>query len=234
MSDDPLGNSEVEIGVDEEGFLYFEAGSEEAAFSFIGLLAMGPGFAVSYVETHIISYEEADMEGTQDLRTNRVELVNMITDSIERSGITVIETRNDAALLAASIVDGIEDEAERRRMRGIALGSAGPVIKCPACESVLDGAAYFEVDPEVAITCPNCAHEAPLADFQAEAEAAASVRDILCPACGAVQRPNVLVDATGSTLRAKCQTCDHEAPLKEFAPWAAGGSGDEDADQDSE
>ncbi|KKN00871.1 hypothetical protein LCGC14_1133440 [marine sediment metagenome] len=58
-----IGKTEVEIGADEEG-LYFEAGSREAAWAFIGILSMGPEAAIAYLETRIVTYEEVEVKMT--------------------------------------------------------------------------------------------------------------------------------------------------------------------------
>ena len=64
----------------------------------------------------------------QTLKTNRIELIHMITNLIHHSDFTVVHTqiegsvldekdRDDAAMLAIHIVDGLEDEAESLRLR---------------------------------------------------------------------------------------------------------------------
>ena len=125
-----IGKNEVEIGADEEG-LYFEAGSEEAAWAFIGLLSLGPELAIAYLETRIVTYEEVEVDMAEaqvrepkGLTTNRIELIHMITNLIEGAGVTKIESRDDAAMLAIHIVDGLEDEAESRTDREIGVSSA--------------------------------------------------------------------------------------------------------------
>ena len=48
------------------------------------------------------------------LKTDRIEMIHMITNLIEGAEIKQIKDRTDASMLAVHIVDGIEEEAERR------------------------------------------------------------------------------------------------------------------------
>ncbi len=53
----------------------------------------------------------------QGLTTNRIELIHIITDLIEASDVKVIQDRDDAAMLAISVVDGLQQEAESREVK---------------------------------------------------------------------------------------------------------------------
>lgn len=168
-----IGRNEVEIGIDDEGFAYFEAGSWGAAYRFIGLLAHGTEAALAYIETHITSITEVEvqMENGSSLTTNRVELIHMITNLIESSDITVIEDRDDASMLAIHIVDGLEDEAECVRLRGVASAPTVP-ITCPECGTTQEGSMFAEVADEILIRCASCNHEETLEAFRSAGEEA--------------------------------------------------------------
>lgn len=60
------------------------------------------------------------------LRTNRVDLIHMITNLIESSDIRAIEGRTDASTLAIRIVDGLEDYASGERTLGTRNGALAP------------------------------------------------------------------------------------------------------------
>ena len=154
-----IGKDEVVIGSDEEG-LYFEAGSEEAVYAFIGLLRGGAAGAIAYVETHTVTYEEVEVDMAEvgmkkGIKTNRTELIHMITNLIEDAGVTVIEDRDDANMLAISIVDGLEDEAERRTLREVAVTVTLP-LTCPKCGAVQEGSMFSGVADHMLITCKAC------------------------------------------------------------------------------
>lgn len=168
-----IGKSEVEIGLDEEG-AYFEAGSREAAYAFIALLRSGSEGTIAYVETHI-SYEEVEVEMAKVVETergrgvcaNRIELIHMITNLIESSEITLIEDRDQAAMLAIHIVNGMEDEADSLAEREIGLSSDKSVLVCPECGTSQDSAAFCsELADHISIVCVMCQHVAPVGDFR--------------------------------------------------------------------
>jgi len=77
---------------------------------------------------------ETETRQPQGLKTNRIELIHMITNLIQFSDFTLIRTeieassfddkdRDDAAMLAIHIVDGLEAEAARRTPREVAVSS---------------------------------------------------------------------------------------------------------------
>ncbi len=69
--------------------------------------------------------ETAEKGQHQGLVTNRIKLIHTITNLVEGSGIIAIEDRDYAAMLAIHIVDGLEDEAERQKMRAVAMVDEG-------------------------------------------------------------------------------------------------------------
>lgn len=113
-------------------------------------------------------------EVKQGLLTNRIaeikqdiKLIQVITDLIESSDITLIEDRDDAATLAIHIVNGLEDEADRRRLRDLAQSPSVP-IKCPECEAVQEGSEFLGLANHSQITCRACDHVAPVGEFRKE------------------------------------------------------------------
>lgn len=177
-----FGRDEVEIGVDEDG-LYFEAGSIDAAYRFIGLLAHGSEAAIAYIETHIISITEVEveMENGRGLMTNRVELIHLITNLIESSDITLIEDRDDSSMLAIHIVDGLEDEADRSRLRGVAASDPILAITCPECGATQEGSMFAEVADDMLIRCALCGHEETLERFRVAGRIAGDGTDKIDP-----------------------------------------------------
>lgn len=165
-----IGKDEVVIGSDEEG-LYFEAGSEEAVYAFIALLRGGSVGAIAYMETHTVTYEEevevdmAEVGTKKGIRTNRIEFIHMVTNLIEGSDITVIKDRDDANMLAIRIVDGLEDEAEKRTMREVAVTVTLP-LTCPECGAVQEGSMFSGVADHMLITCKACDHVASWIEFR--------------------------------------------------------------------
>ena len=67
-------------------------------------------------DSKIAPFETAETPGRQDLNS-RIKMIHMLTNIIEGSDITRIDDRDDAAMLAVAIVDGIADEAERHAAR---------------------------------------------------------------------------------------------------------------------
>ncbi|KKN00872.1 hypothetical protein LCGC14_1133450 [marine sediment metagenome] len=171
-----IGKTEIEIGADEEG-LYFEAGSEEAAWAFIGILSMGSEAAIAYLETRIVTYEEVEVEmgdaeakEQQGIVTNRIELIERITNLIEGAGVATIEDRDDASMLAIHIVDGLENEVSVLSDRGIGVTShMATLITCPECDESVDGSRFSGVCDAVVIRCAACEHEARLSEFRTAA-----------------------------------------------------------------
>ena len=172
-----IGKTEVEIGLDEEG-AYFEAGSREAAYAFIALLLSGSEEVIAYVETHIVSYEEVEVEMAEatetesgrGICTNRVELIHMITNLIESSDVTLIEDRDDMSLLAIHIVDGLEDEADRIEMRKMGISSDKILLVCPECAASQEKPAFWsELADQALITCMACEHVGAIGDFRTAA-----------------------------------------------------------------
>lgn len=136
-----IGKSQVEIGYDpEEGSFYLEAGSEEAFYSFMALLLQTPEAVIAYVETHIITVEEVDMETRADSATRgqhfeRVEVIHMMTNLINSSGVTEINNRNDAEALAIIIVNGLAGEREALARRIAEQHGNPPLLECPECKA---------------------------------------------------------------------------------------------------
>lgn len=225
-----LEKDQVEIGFDGDG-LYFDAGSEAAFYAFLRILLTGPHEAIAYLETRIVSYEEVEVEEsktekTQGLLTNRIELIHMITDFIETSDIRLIEDRDAAAMLAVNIVDGLEDEAERRRSREVATTPTEPLI-CPSCGARIEGSMFSEVAEvagEILMTCPVCKFEEALWRFREVAVSPAV--PIKCPECEAVQEGSEFLGLANQS-QITCRACDHVAPIGEFrkeTPGYGGGS----------
>jgi len=178
-----IGKTQVEIGLDEEG-LYFEAGSREAAYGFIALLRAGSeeaiaGGLIAYVMTHIVSYEEVEVEMAEVTETesgrgicaNREELIHMITNLIQSSETMwnpeLIENRDAAAMLAIHIVNGLEDEADKLAEREIGISSDdNSGLVCPECGCSSDGIITFTEHEAVVAKCIDCGYAAELSDFR--------------------------------------------------------------------
>ena len=101
------------------------------------------------------------------LITNRIELIHMITNLIESSDMTQIEDRDDAAMLAMHIVDGLEDESERQSLREIGISSDKSLLVCPECGISQERPAFWsELADHALITCVMCLHVAAIGDFR--------------------------------------------------------------------
>lgn len=165
---EPIKKTEVEIGLDE-GDLYFEAGSEEAAYGFLALLLAAADGTMVFMETHVVEYEEVEMEKGTGLSANRTELIHLVTNLIEQSEISLIEDRDDASMLAIHIVDGLEDEADRQRMAALAISSDKTVPICPECGASQEDIVTFTAHEEIVTRCMACHHEAPVSEFRTAA-----------------------------------------------------------------
>ena len=115
-----------------------------------------------------IKPEMAEKGQGQGLRTNRIELVHIITNFIEGSDTTMIEDRDDAAMLAIRIVDGLEDEVDRQKMRALAVADPTVPIKCPECGAIQEGSVFLGLAHHSRVTCKVCDHVASLGEFRKE------------------------------------------------------------------
>ena len=225
-----IGKSEVEIGWDEEeGNFYLEAGSREAAYSFIGLLLQSPEAVMAYVETHITQYEEVDMtkatgSATRGRPYERIELIHMLTKLINSSGITEINNRDDATALAIILVNGFQGEEElleKRKEEHRGDGAEGLfALVCPECDS--EQVERVAVLPPRLYVCEVCGCSVPVWRFLAKAldrgmetfEVVFQV-PIKCPACETTQEG---AECLGSPnhVEIACLCCGNVAALGDF------------------
>lgn len=111
---------------------------------------------------------ETETKQPQCLKTNRTELIHTMTNLIEGSDIRLIEDRDDAAMLAIHIVDGLEDQAKRQTITAAPGDSDVSALTCPECGATQRGTTFPQIADTVSIRCGECGNRAALGDFRSE------------------------------------------------------------------